>query len=219
MDDLKIPNNWTFANVEVAKHFDAHVREQLPWYDLVTFAAVHVARHYVQDGGRIYDIGASTGNIGRALAETIRDRALEYVAIEKAEEMSACFQAPGELLIADARKVEYKTFDVAICFLVLMFLPFGERRDFVLRLLEKCRPGGAVIVVDKLEPCSGFSSTVLSRLAMGAKLLAGISSADILNKELSLSGSQRPLSLTEMPEGAIEFFRFGDFVGFYYERR
>lgn len=219
MDDLRIPKNWTFANVEVAKHFDAHVREQLPWYDLVTFATVHIARHYVHDGGRIYDIGASTGNIGRALAETIRDRALEYVAIEKAEEMRVCFQAPGELLIADATKVEYKTFDVAICFLVLMFLPFGDRCKFILHLLEKCRPGGAVIVVDKVEPSSGFASTVLSRLAIGAKLLAGISSEAILKKELSLSGSQRPLSLVEIPEGSIEFFRFGDFVGFYYERR
>ena len=30
---MEIPKNWSFASQEVAKNFDNHVREQLPWYD------------------------------------------------------------------------------------------------------------------------------------------------------------------------------------------
>ena len=35
---MKIPNNWTFEDTEVAKNFNRHVREQLPFYDLATNA-------------------------------------------------------------------------------------------------------------------------------------------------------------------------------------
>ena len=44
---MKIPNTWTFESVEVADGFDLHVREQLPWYDLVTGAIGQIARHFI----------------------------------------------------------------------------------------------------------------------------------------------------------------------------
>ncbi|WP_321900045.1 hypothetical protein, partial [Paraburkholderia heleia] len=47
----------------------AHVHEQLPWYDLATETVVHFARHYIPNGGRVYDIGCATGNVGRARAD------------------------------------------------------------------------------------------------------------------------------------------------------
>ena len=58
----------------VARGFDRHVREQLPWYDLATNAILHVARHYIPQDGLVYDFGASTGNIGRALAPILKER-------------------------------------------------------------------------------------------------------------------------------------------------
>lgn len=36
---------------------------------------------------------------------------------------------------------------------------------------------------------------------------------EIVAKELSLAGVQRPLRRTEIPERAVEIFRFGDFAG------
>jgi hypothetical protein len=48
---MQIPQNWTFKSDHIADHFDQHVREQLPWYDLATFATAQMARHYVPQGG------------------------------------------------------------------------------------------------------------------------------------------------------------------------
>ena len=51
-DRMVVPENWTFESKEVADHFDEHVREQLPWYDLATQGgssrgpALHAARRY-----------------------------------------------------------------------------------------------------------------------------------------------------------------------------
>ena len=71
---MKIPTEWTFKSSDVAEGFDNHVREQLPWYDLVTDGLRQLARHYIPQNGLVYDIGASTGNMGRAFFEGNQSR-------------------------------------------------------------------------------------------------------------------------------------------------
>lgn len=61
-------SDWTFHGF--AKEFDGHVREQLPWYELASAAMGLIARQYIPKGGKVYDLGASTGNVGRVLAPT-----------------------------------------------------------------------------------------------------------------------------------------------------
>jgi len=46
---------------------------------------------------------------------------------------------------------------------------------------------------------------------------AGAKPEEIIAKELSIAGVQRPMSIDEL-EGFVEFFRFGDFAGFVWER-
>lgn len=85
---MKIPKKWTFKSREVANNFDAHVREQLPWYDMATAAVAHMGRHYIPHGGLCYDIGASTGNISRSLADTLKERSARMISIEESREMA-----------------------------------------------------------------------------------------------------------------------------------
>ena len=42
---MKIPKSWTFKDNQVAKKFDSHVREQLPWYNILTNLVAIVAKH------------------------------------------------------------------------------------------------------------------------------------------------------------------------------
>ena len=214
---LAIPRDWTFKTSDVAGAFDRHVREQLPWYDLTTGVVAHVARHYIPEGGRVYDIGASTGNIGAAIAETLVARRAEFVPIDNSAAMADIYCGPGELVIADASDFDYQPFDLAVLFLCLMFVPPAKRADFIARLRERLRPGGAIIVFDKCEPASGYVATVLWRLALAGKAAAGVEAKEILAKELSLGGVQRPISPREL-DPATEIFRFGDFAGWVIEK-
>jgi tRNA (cmo5U34)-methyltransferase len=213
--------DWTFQREDIARDFDAHVREQLPWYDLATGAVAHIARHYIPEGGLVYDIGASTGNIGRSLAETLVTRNARLVAIEASAEMVRQYQGPGEIVQADALTFPFEEFDVAIVFLVLMFLPPGRRKGFLRDLCAKIRPGGALIIFDKVTGPSGYLSTVLHRLTIAGKVATGATPAEIIAKELSLIGVQRPLgarfmelAVSPMP---TEVFPFGEFVGWVIE--
>jgi len=210
---LDIPKNWTFRSRAVAKHFGEHVRESLPWYDLATNAVAHFGRHFIPRGGVVYDIGASTGNIGRALQETLIQRQAKFYAIEESREMAQRYQGPPQLVIADAVSFDYQPFDFGVCFLVLMFLPIDTRASFLRRLQSLIKPGGALMIIDKVQMPGGYVGTAFSRLTLQQKLAVGAKPDDILRKELSLAGYQRPLDPLLLPKAAKTFFQIGEFVG------
>lgn len=216
--DFDIPENWTFEREDIARIFDAHVREQLPWYDIVTRAVQQIARNYITPESVIYDIGASTGNIGRSLEEVIKDRGARFIGVEKSKEMAEKYEAPGELIIKDALEVEYEPCSLVICFLILMFLKPTDKKILLDKLLSSIVDGGALIIVDKRETEQGYVGTILHRLTLSEKLNSGVHPERIIEKELSLSGVQRPMRPKDIPEGAIEFFRFGEFSGWVVEK-
>lgn len=210
---MKIPRDWTFKKFSIAKGFDRHVREQLPWYDLATGIVRHIVRHYLNRGGLVYDIGASTGNIGKSISDILKNREASLIAIDNSEEMLKLYSGPGKIELWNAEEYEYKNFDIAICFLSLLFLSQEKRKYLIQKLRVKVKKGGAIIIFDKEEPSQGYISIIKLRLALAGKLASGATAKEIIQKELSLSGIQRPISKREIPLEAQEIFRFGDFFG------
>lgn len=213
------PDEWTFKTPAVAEAFDSHVREQLPWYEIATGAVVHVVRCFLPDGGCVVDVGASTGNVGRALAPLLEARKAQLIPIDNSYDMAEVYKGPGLFDIVDAREFDFHAAkpDVIVCFLSLMFVPTKDREIVLNRIKSALSPGGAIVVVDKIEPGGGYVSTVNYRLTLAAKHEAGATADEIIKKELSISGIQRPMTLAELA-GFTEFFRFGDFAGLVWEK-
>ncbi|RRY08815.1 methyltransferase domain-containing protein [Brucella anthropi] len=214
-----IPENWTFKTPEVAAAFDSHVREQLPWYDIATGIVAHVARHYVPENGTVIDVGASTGNVGRAISKTLSDRQARLIAIDNAADMAERYQAPGEMIVSDVLAFDFQPYkpDLIVAFLALMFVPVANRAGVVRQMVNAIQPGGAVLVFDKMAARAGHIGSVIYRLTLAAKYENGAPADEIIQKELSLAGVQRPMTEAELP-GFDPIFRFGDFAGFIYER-
>lgn len=216
-----IPNDWTFKTSSVADQFDRHVREQLPWYELATGLTAHVVRHYLPENGLIYDIGASTGNIEKSLDSILEKRNARFIPIDNSEAMAKKYIGKSKLIVTDAVDYEYEHFDVAILFLVLQFMSIADRKKLLQYLIAKVKPGGAIIIFDKILVEGGYFATVMRRATMAGKLSSGTPAEEIVAKELSIGGVQRPL-----PEryfdfstlGAREIFRFGEFAGYLIER-
>lgn len=215
---MQIPASWTFKTAEVAKGFDNHVREQLPWYDIATQAIAHIARHYIPQNGLVYDVGCATGNIGRTLAETLAAREARLIGIDPSDEMRKIYDAPGEFICSKAEDHMYEQFDLCILFLVLMFVEPGKRAAYMQSLYANCKPGGAIILFDKLEPSKGYLGTIMYRLTLAGKYQAGVNAQEIIDKELSLAGVQRPISLEQLPAVPFQWFKFGDFAGYILEK-
>lgn len=207
--------NWTF-NV-LPGQAGRRSEKQSPWYAMATAAVAMIARPYIPQGGKVYDLGCAVGNVGRVLAPTLHEREARLVALDECRDMVAAYRGPGRAITADVARYPYKAFDVGIAFLTLMFLPVPERRRLLATLRGKVKLGGAIIVVDKEESPGGYPATVLSRLTWDCKLRQGAEPGAVMRKELSLSGVQRPLYRGELGPDAVEVFRFGDFAGWLIE--
>ena len=72
--------------------------------------------------------------------------------------------------------------------------------------------------MDKVQMPPGYVGTAFSRLTLQQKLAVGATPDDILRKELSLAGYQRPLDPRMMPDTARTFFQVGEFVGWIIEQ-
>lgn len=217
---MKIPSNWTFENKEVAENFNNHVREQLPWYDLATQAVIHLSRHYIPNNGLVYDLGASTGNIGNAIKDILTTRNAEFVAIENSKEMIDMYQCDyGELVHQDINKYSYSKYDLCIAFLTFMFVDTKYRESLLDRLYANCQKGGAIIIFDKMESIGGYLGTINYRLTLAEKVKTVKDYKEIIDKELSLQGVQRPLSHDLLTKyNPTLFFKFSDFVGYVIEK-
>jgi tRNA (cmo5U34)-methyltransferase len=208
--------DFTFDKEMTGKNFDFHVREQLPFYSMLTNSVSMIIRNYLPKNGRMYDIGASTGNITNAIADFAKNRDTEIISIDSSDDMALTWQGYGFFKKADATNFDYENFDVAVCFLVLMFMTKSERYVLIKRLKEKMNEGGIIIIVDKIIVEGSYFGTVLRRMTFDYKLKNGALPDEIINKELSLSGIQRPFDKNEM-KGFKEFFRLGEFVGWVIE--
>jgi len=215
--------SWTFETKEIAENFDAHVREQLPWYEMVTDAVCYIVRNYLAQGQTIIDVGASTGNTIHKLMPLIEERDAKAIAIEKSSSMVDIMNHR----FLNAPRVRVKKSDVTmtilpkgqvyIVFLTLMFIPVHMRKVVIDDIRSNCMEGGVIIIVDKVCDHGGYLSTVLKRLGMRFKLQQGAEPEDVLNKEMSLAGVQIPLDPAVLGKDAKQFFRMGEFAGWVIE--
>lgn len=218
---MKIPSSWTFNNLDVADNFDNHVREQLPWYPMVSDMITHIATSYLQENNTMLDLGCSLGEVSKRLAPVIRDRSIYVKSIDSSKEMIERFSGIGDVSLGFIEdSVKLPLFHVCVLMLSLMFTPFSKRKEILNNLINKCHVGGCIVLVDKFEQYGGYLGSVLSRMSIRNKMSAGVDSCYILEKEMSLCGVQRPTSEGLMIElGFIKWFQVGDFSGYIFEKK
>lgn len=207
-----LTGHWTFNDNDLARSFNAHIRNHLPWYDMTTKLVADLVAAFVPYSGTVVDIGAANGNIARALAPLITARSLDMVSIEAAPEMVETFDGPGEVIEGDVECIDLPRCDVVVSMLALMFLPIDERARVIKRIMDAIVPGGAFIAVEKFTLPDGQVGECFVRMAMSLKQWAGLDLAEIAAKELTLLGAQRALYENEIPY-ATQFFQVGQFRG------
>ena len=99
-----------------------------------------------------------------------------------------------------------------------MFIEPKYRKDLLSKLYSKLNIGGCIIIFDKIESNGGYIGTINYRLTLAEKLKT-TNAEEIINKELSLQGIQRPINYQLIKEYNPQlFFRFSDFVGYIIEK-
>lgn len=219
---MDIPKSWTFKTQAVAADFNNHVVEQLPWYPMITDLVCHIAASYLPNDGKLIDLGASTGSITAHLKQTINDRHINAISVDNSEAMRGHFRGVGRYIVANVVTAiddcELKNYDVAVLMLLVMFIPYRHRATFLRRLIHNGNRGGAVVVVDKITPSDGYLGQVITKMTLKNKIESGVDANEIIKKELSLTGIQRP-SDDDLytSNGFKRWFQVGDFSGYVLE--
>lgn len=100
--------NWTF-NV-LPGQAGRRSEKQSPWYDMATAAVAMIARPYIPQGGKVYDLGCAAGNVGRVLAPTLHEREAQFVALDGCRDVVVAYCGPGRAIMADVAKLSVQAF-------------------------------------------------------------------------------------------------------------
>ncbi len=211
-------------NFERLKDFNTHVRRHLPWYNLVLDALEFFTACYLNEKGLVYDIGSGTGNYYKRISNLLDDRDAGYIGIEKAEGMyeqhkRAITRKQDELYQLDVRNFQFiKEYDICVVNLMLMFLPYKDQGEILDTLLDKMSEHGVLLLVEKdfIDTCQdSFFRYALERLTMYLKIKQGVSKEEVIQKELSLLGIQRPVQIVNVSSKYVsyEWFRLANFSG------
>lgn len=188
---------WEF-DMEVTRVFDDMIARSIPQYDALRALVAALARRYGAEGGTVLDLGCSTGLSIDALA---RDAA-QVVGVEISESMldviTRKFESfcNVEIVEMDLRHgfPELVEVDVVLSIFTLQFIPVEYRARVVRDVYAAMKPGGALIVAEKVLGETAQTQAAFVEVYHAFKQAQGYSREEVDRKALSLEG--RLVSLT-----------------------
>lgn len=206
---------WEF-DASVAKCFDDMLKRSIPEYEAMRALTTALAKRYVKGFHRVIDLGASRGEAIAALVadpELVR-RGLVFQAVETSPAMLAELRArwpekkePTRQELTAENEVRVYDMDlrrdfphstskatVVLSVLTLQFVPVEHRLRILRDCCEALRPGGAMILVEKVLGASSEIDEVMVDEYYAGKRAAGYSQEEIDAKRESLEGVLVPLT-------------------------
>ncbi|WP_114417415.1 carboxy-S-adenosyl-L-methionine synthase CmoA [Marinospirillum perlucidum] len=217
---------------EVARVFPDMIKRSVPGYSQILGMAGVIARRYVPEGGRIYDLGASLGASTLSVAQQLDH--LERVQIHAVDTSEAMNERCRQLLdqelpqreveiqCADIRTLDYQPCDLILINFTLQFLPLADRQPLLDRLFAALRPGGALLLSEKIHFEDSRQSQLLYELHHDFKRANGYSDMEISQKRTALEDVLRTeLASTHLErlekagfDFATQWFQYLNFTSF-----
>ena len=206
--------DWSFGG-DVADTFVDHIRQSVPFYDAGHDLICSLSDYFCHDDSICYEIGVSTGQLIRQLAEHHRQKArVRWVGIDPVEKMIAkakehCAGLSNvEVTVGDALTYEFEKTDFITSYYCIQFIHPRQRQDLFNRLYERLNWGGALVMFEKVRGPDARFQDILVSLYNDFKQRNGFSPDEILNKTASLKGVLEPFST----EGNLGLLRRAGFT-------
>lgn len=195
---------WRFDDAVTAS-FDDMLARSIPQYDVMRRAVTDVGASFLRDGDWILDLGASRGE---AVAPFVHDLGAHnrFVLAETSPPMLAVLRERFRALI-DAGVVDVRDVDLRRSFppvegrcglvlavLTLQFIPIEHRARVVADCRRALRPGGAMVVVEKVIGSTAAVDHRLVSLYRALKVEHGYSQEQVERKALALEGVLVPMT-------------------------
>ena len=184
---------------EVARVFPDMIERSVPGYQATLSAAGALAQKLAQSGDRIYELGCSRGAAILSMDRAIpSDLEVELVGVDCSQAMlDACHhdlidsgvaQHNVSLLNQDIRSVEMSNARLVILNFTLQFIPIEDRLKLLSRALRALKPGGALLLSEKVRLADERIDDLCIDLHHDFKRSQGYSDLEIARKRDALVG-------------------------------
>jgi tRNA (cmo5U34)-methyltransferase len=183
---------------KVALVFQDMITRSVPGYrTTLAMIGVIVAR-FVQPGSNVYDLGCSLGAGTHIAANARTDLTYAVIGVDTSapmlERCRASFDAsPARadvtLLQADIRHTPIENASVVILNFTLQFLPPSDRLKLLTRICQGLKPGGVLILSEKIHFPSSGQEDLLYKLHHDFKRRNGYSDLEISQKRSALENT------------------------------
>lgn len=198
----------------VADCFDDMLVRSIPYYGETHRMVLDLLPHRVRPGDVIYDLGCSTGNTLRLISEKLRDISVQLIGVDqsppmlaKAREKCAPCVHPIEWVCADLLDYSLGDSGLVVMNYTLQFVPRGDRAKLLQRIYKSLRPGGLLVLAEKIESNDDEIQQLQTELYWDFKRQNGYSELEIAQKRQALENVLVPLSVPTQ----LELLRFSGF--------
>lgn len=206
--------DWSFEG-DVADTFVEHVRQSVPLYDEGHELICGLSDYFVHSDSVCYEIGVSTGQLTRRLAEHHPHKTdVRWIGIDPVAPMvdKARAHCQGidniEIEVGDAVEYEYEKADLFVSYYCVQFIPPRHRQELINRIYDRLNWGGAFVLFEKVRGPDARFQDISVALYNDFKAKNGFSPEEILNKTSSLKGVLEPFST----EGNLGLLRRAGFT-------
>ncbi|WP_163532010.1 carboxy-S-adenosyl-L-methionine synthase CmoA [Helicobacter suis] len=193
-----LPKRFEF-DAEVASIFDDMLERSIPYYE----ETLKLASHFVaQDlNGAVYDLGCATGNFLATLAPKV-DPQTPLVGVDNAQAMlkkaqEKCMHFCISWRCEDILQTNLKEAGAIALLYTLQFIRPLQRQNLMSRIFENLKPGGVVVVAEKMMSLDRILDKQMIALYYLYKQAQGYSLNEISFKREALENVLVPYSLQE----------------------
>jgi len=191
---------------KVADVFTDMINRSVPGYATIISMIGTLADRYCTPGSRIYDLGCSLGGASFAMAHHVSHKDYTIVAVDNSPAMISRLDAALanhgdreriQSVCADIGDVDIHDASVVVLNFTLQFIPVARRSALLQRIHDGMRPGGILILSEKIR----FPDTALNELLIEMyhqfKQVQGYSQLEISQKRSALENVLIPESIAE----------------------
>jgi len=188
----------------VVEVFDDMIERSVPGYRTMVTTIGLLAGELAQPHTDFYDLGCSLGAATFAMARQIEAPGCEIIAVDNAWPMIERFRerlpstpanVPVRLVCADIGNICIRNASLVVLNFTLQFIPLARRLDLLQRIYHGLRPGGALILSEKIALQDPDQQSLFTNLHHAFKRAEGYSDLEISRKRTALENVLIPETL------------------------
>ncbi|MEQ3695855.1 MAG: carboxy-S-adenosyl-L-methionine synthase CmoA [Pseudomonadales bacterium] len=184
----------------VAQCFPDMITRSVPGYETIIAMTGVMAQRFAQTNSRIYDLGCSLGASLLSMRQHVDDASIQIIGvdnspamIERCSHIVALNDSPigTELRLEDMQATELSDASVVVLNFTLQFIPIEERGPLIDRIFAAMKPGGILILSEKIRFEDEHLQQLNTELHHEFKRGNGYSDLEIAQKRSSLENYLR----------------------------